>query len=145
MHPFYREFELIHPITDYFTAQGYTVVEEVPLGYCRADLVAFKENRVTAVELKLQYSAKAMIQAKNYQLAADHVYLAIPFMKSSSLLRRKEPLFRKEGIGVLTVNEETCSVEKIIDAQQSKRKLSSLTIQEIQSRRNKRHQKFHVY
>jgi len=145
MDPFYREFELIKPVSDYFTTQGYTVLEEAPVGYCRADLVAFKDEIVIAIELKVQYSTKALIQAKNYQLAADFVYLAIPLMKSFSLLRKKEHLLRKEGIGVLLVNEETCVVEKIIDAQQSTRKFASLTIQEVQTRRNQRMQKFQFY
>jgi hypothetical protein len=145
MDPFYREFELIKPVSDYFTRQGYHVLEEVPIGYCRADLVAFKNDIVIAVELKLQYSQKAMIQVKNYQLAADFVYLAIPLMKSFSMLRKKEHLLRKEGIGVLLVNEETCAVEKFIDAQQSTRKFASLTMQEVQIRRNQRTKRFRVF
>jgi len=145
MDPFYREFELIKPVSDYFTRQGYHVLEEVPIGYCRADLVAFKDDIVIAVELKLQYSQKAMIQVKNYQLAADFVYLAIPLMKSFSMLRKKEHVLRKEGIGVLLVNEETCAVEKFIDAQQSTRKFASLTMREVHNRRNQRTKRFRVF
>jgi len=145
MDPFYQEFELIKPVSDYFTRQGYHVLEEVPIGYCRADLVAFKDDIVIAVELKLQYSQKAMIQVKNYQLAADFVYLAIPLMKSFSMLRKKEHVLRKEGIGVLLVNEETCAVEKFIDAQQSTRKFASLTMQEVQIRRNQRSKRFRIF
>jgi hypothetical protein len=145
MDPFYREFELIKPVSDYFLRQGYSVLEEVPIGYCRADLVAFKGDEVIAIELKLQYSQKAFIQVKNYQLAADFVYLALPLMKCFSMLRKKEHLLRKEGIGVLLVNEETCAVEKLIDAQQSTRKFASLTIQEVQIRRNQRAKRFRVF
>jgi hypothetical protein len=145
MDPFYREFELIKPVSDYFTRQGYRVLEEVPIGYCRADLVAFRDDIVIAVELKLRYSQKAFIQVKNYQLAADFVYLALPLMKSFSMLRKKEQLLRKEGIGVLLVNEETCAVEKHIDALQSTRKFASMTIQEIELRRNQRTKRFRVF
>jgi hypothetical protein len=145
MEPFYREFELIKPVSDYFTRQGYHVLEEVPIGYCRADLVAFKDDVVIAVELKLQYSQKALIQVKNYQLAADYVYLAIPLMKSFSMLRKKEHVLRKEGIGVLLVNEETCAVEKFIDAQQSTRKFAALTMREVQIRRNQRSNRFRFF
>lgn len=99
MDPFYREFELIKPVSGYFTAQGYLVLEEVPIGYCRADLVAFKDDVVIAVELKLQYSQKAFVQVKNYQLAADFVYLAIPLMKSFSLVRKKNISCEKKGSG----------------------------------------------
>ena len=145
MDPFYREFELIKPVSDYFRRQGYRVIEEVPIGYCRADLVAFKGDIVIAVELKLQYSQKALIQVKNYQLAADFVYLALPLMKSFSMLRKKEHVLRKEGIGVLLVNEETCAVEKLIEAEQSTRKFASLTIQEVETRRNHRTKRFRVF
>jgi hypothetical protein len=145
MDPFYREFELIKPVTDYFTRQGYRVLEEVPIGYCRADLVAFKDDTVIAVELKLQYSQKALIQVKNYQLAADYVYLALPLMQSFSMLRKKEHLLRKEGIGVLLVNEETCAVEKLIDAEQSTCKFASLTMQEVETRRNQRAHRFRFF
>ncbi len=145
MDPFYREFELIKPVSDYFTRQGYHVLEEVPIGYCRADIVAFKDDTVVAVELKLQYSQKALIQVKNYQLAADYVYLALPLMKSFSMLRKKEHLLRKEGIGVLLVNEETCAVEKLIDAGLSTRKFASLTMREVETRRNQRTKRFRVF
>jgi hypothetical protein len=145
MDPFYREFELIKPVSDYFIRQGYRVLDEVPIGYCRADLVAFKGDEVIAIELKLQYSQKACIQVKNYQLAADFVYLALPLMKCFSMLRKKEHLLRKEGIGVLLVNEETCAVEKFIDAQQSTRKFASLTMREVQIRRNQRTRRFRVF
>ncbi|HVQ00369.1 MAG TPA: hypothetical protein VMT57_02530 [Candidatus Thermoplasmatota archaeon] len=145
MDPFYREFELIKPVSEYFLRQGYRILEEVPIGYCRADLVAFKGDEVVAVELKLQYSQKAIIQVKNYQLAADFVYVALPLMKSFSMLRKKEHLLRNEGIGVLLVNEKTCAVEKFIDAEQSKRKFASLTIGEVQRRRNHRTQRFKIY
>jgi len=145
MDPFYREFELIKPVSDYFTRQGYQVLEEVPIGYCRADLVAFKDNEVVAIELKLQYSQKALVQVKNYQLAADYVYLALPLMKSFSMLRKKEHVLRKEGIGVLLVNEETCAVEKLIVAEQSTRKFASLTVREVETRRNQRTKRFHIF
>lgn len=145
MDPFYREFELIKPVSDYFTRQGYRVLEEVPIGYCRADLVAFKDNEVVAIELKLQYSQKALVQVKNYQLAADYVYLALPLMKSFSMLRKKEHVLRKAGIGVLLVNEETCAVEKLIDAEQSTRKFASLTVREVETRRNQRTKRFHIF
>ena len=145
MDPFYREFELTKPVSDYFEKQGCTVLPEVRIGYCRADLVAFKDGVVTAVELKLQYSKKAMVQAKNYLLGANYVYLALPLMKSFPLVRKHEHDLRKEGIGVLLINEETCAVEKIIDAQQSTWKFASLTIQEVQNRREQRNNKFRLY
>ena len=145
MDPFYREFELTKPVSDFFVGRGFKVFREVKIGYCRADLVAFKDNTATAIELKLNDRKKAIIQAKNYQLASDYVYLAFPLMKSYSILRKSEHILKKEGIGLLTVNEETGKVSKIINPQLSKRKFTSITIQEIKKRRNYRIDKFNIY
>ena len=142
MDPFYQEFELIKPVSDYFSNQDYMILREVRIGYCRADLVAFKDDIVTAIELKLNNKKKAIIQAKNYQLGADYVYLAFPLMKSYSLLRTSEYLLKREGIGLLIVNEITAKVSKIIDAKPSIRKYASIKIEEI---RKKRTNKFKFY
>ena len=61
MYPFYQELELVKPVSDYFKKQGYTVRYEVRIGFCRADIVAFKNDYTTAVELKLSNWKKAII------------------------------------------------------------------------------------
>ena len=138
MYPFYRELELVKPVRDYFHNQGYLVKEEIPIGYCRADLVAFKQHTVTAVELKLQDWKKAIIQAKNYQLGVDFVYLAFPLMKSFRVLRKAEPLLKRERIGFLVVNEETTKVTKLIEAQPSPRKFATLCYRNQKGQRTSR-------
>ena len=70
---------------DYFKSQGYAVRRELRIGYYRADILAFKDNSVNAVELKLRNWKKAIIQAKNYQLGADYVYVAFPLIKSYTI------------------------------------------------------------
>ncbi|UCF11635.1 MAG: hypothetical protein JSW06_06180 [Thermoplasmatales archaeon] len=145
MDPFYREFELTKPVSNYFINQGYKVIKEIRIGYCRADLVAFNEDRVIAIEIKLSDRKKAIIQAKNYQLGADYVYLVFPLMKSYSLLRKSEYTLQKEGIGLLIVNEITCKVSKIIDAKPSKRKFASITLKEIRRSRENIANKFKFY
>ena len=134
MFPFYLELELVKPVVDYFKNQGYVVKREVRIGFCRADIVAFKNKKVTAVELKLNNWKKAIVQAKNYQLGSDYVYLAFPLMKSFNVLRKAEIILRKEGIGLLNVNEETCEICKIIDAAQSRSTMGTITLEEL--RRN---------
>ena len=86
MYPFYVELELIKPVSDYFKKQGYIIKHEIKIGYCRADLVAFKKNDVIAIELKLKDWKKALMQAKNYQLGADLVFLAVPLFRAYSIL-----------------------------------------------------------
>ena len=138
MYPFYLELELIKPVVDYFKKQGYVVKREVRIGFCRADIVAFKDNTVTAVELKLNDWKKAVVQAKNYQLGTNYVYLAFPLMKSYNVLRKAEVILKREGIGLLTVNEETCEVCKIIDAMQSRRAMGTITLEELKRNWKKR-------
>jgi len=136
MYPFYLELELIKPVSDYFKKQGYTIKHEIRIGFCRADLVAFKKDKTAAVELKLSDWKKAIAQAKNYQLGADYVYIAFPLLKSYNVLRKAEHILKKEGIGLLIVKEKNCEVKKIIDAKVSKKKICSITIQEF--KRNQR-------
>ncbi|MCK5030044.1 MAG: hypothetical protein KAR64_01115 [Thermoplasmatales archaeon] len=138
MFPFYLELELVKLVVDYFKKQGYVVKREVRIGFCRADIVAFKDNTVTAVELKLNDWKKAIVQAKNYQLGTNYVYLAFPLMKSYNVLRKAEVKLEKEGIGLLTVNEETCEVCKIIDAIQSRRTMGTITLEELKRNWKKR-------
>jgi hypothetical protein len=145
MYPFYRELELVKPVYDYFKNQGYKLRREVRIGYCRADLVAFKNGETTAVELKLTDRKKAIIQAKNYKLAADYVYLAFPLLKSYSILRKSEYELKKEGIGLLIVNEITIEVEKIISAKASKRKFSSINLKGLDRERSNRANKYKLY
>ena len=138
MYPFYLELELVKPVVDYFKKQGYVVKREVRIGFCRADIVAFKNKTVNAVELKLNGWKKAIVQAKNYQLGTNYVYLAFPLMKSYNVLRKAEVILKKEGIGLLTVNEETCEVCKIIDAMQSRRTMGTITLEELRRNWKKR-------
>ena len=138
MYPFYLELELVKPVVDYFKKQGYVVKREVRIGFCRADIVAFKNKTVTAVELKLNDWKKAIVQAKNYQLGTNYVYLAFPLMKSYNVLSKAEVMLKKEGIGLLTVNEETCEVCKIIDAMQSRRTMGAITLEELKRNWEKR-------
>ena len=138
MFPFYLELEIVKPVVDYFKKQGHVVKREVRIGFCRADIVAFKDNKVTAVELKLNDWKKAIVQAKNYQLGTNYVYLAFPLMKSYNVLRKTEVILKREGIGLLTVNEETCEVCKIIDAMQSRRTMGTITLEELKRNWKKR-------
>ncbi len=131
MYPFYLELELFKPVSDYFKNQGYVVKREVKIGYCRADIVAFKDETVTAVELKLQNWKRAIIQAKNYQLGADYVYIAFPLMKSYSILRKAEFNLKSNGIGFLIINDKTSKVCKIIEARKSNRKIGTMTLNVI--------------
>jgi hypothetical protein len=128
---FYQESELIKPVSDYFKNKGYKVRYEIRIGFCRADIVAFKDNKSTAVELKLRDWKKAIIQAKNYQLGSNYVYLAIPLSRVYNVLRKAEHYLKKEGIGLLIVNEKTLNVKKFIKAKHSKKQIGEISFQNV--------------
>jgi hypothetical protein len=142
MYPFYLELELFKPVSDYFKNQGYVVKKEVRIGFCKADIVAFKGDLVTAVELKLQNWKRAIIQAKNYQLGSDYVYIAFPLMKSYSILRKAEFNLKSNGIGFLIVNEKTSKVCEIIEARKSNKKIGTLTLDRVNKMHYKRKRLF---
>ncbi|MBU0498106.1 MAG: hypothetical protein KKC68_00200 [Candidatus Thermoplasmatota archaeon] len=128
INPYYYELELIHPMEQYLTIKGYIVQHEVKIGFCRADLVGFKKNEVLAVELKLKEWNKALIQARNYQLGADYVYIGIPLLRAGSLLRKKQTILESEGIGVYTINEKSGAVHQLLPAQPSSKKFGTLEL-----------------
>jgi hypothetical protein len=131
------EYELIKHVSNYLKKEGYRLFYEIRIGYCIADIVAIKNETVMAVELKLRDWKKAIIQAKNYQLSADFVYLAFPLNRSFNVLKKAEHILKKENIGLLIIKEDNCEVRKIINAGKSKRKICSITSKEIM-RANKR-------
>ena len=131
MYPFYLELELIKPVSDYFKKNGYKVRYEIKIGFCRADIVAFKDGKTIAVELKISDWKKAIIQTKNYQLGCDYVYLAVPLLKSYNILRKAEFLLKKEGIGLLVINEKNCEVRKIINAKHSNKQMGKVSLDRI--------------
>ncbi len=131
MYPFYLELELIKPVSDYFKKHGYKVRYEIKIGFCRADIVAFKDEKASAVELKISDWKKAIIQAKNYQLGCDYVYLAFPMLRVYNILRKAEFLLKKEGIGLLAINEKTCEVRKIINAKRSNKQMGRISLEKI--------------
>ena len=131
MSQFYQESELIRPVSDYFKNKGYKVRYEIRIGFCRADIVAFKDKKITAVELKLRDWKKGVIQAKNYQLGSNFVYIAMPLSKVYNVLRKAEHYLKKEGIGLLIVNEKTSEVSRYINAKPSKKQIGELSFEAI--------------
>ncbi|KYK30548.1 MAG: hypothetical protein AYK22_03495 [Thermoplasmatales archaeon SG8-52-3] len=131
MYPFYQESELINPVSEYFKDKGYKVRYEIRIGFCRADIVAFKDEKTTAVELKLRDWKKAIVQAKNYQLGTNYVYIAIPLSRVYNFLRKAEHYIKNEGIGLLIINEKTLKVNKYINAKHSKKQIGNISFDAV--------------
>lgn len=141
MSPFSYEVELIKPVKQYFIKKGFTVFHEIRIGFCRADIVAINDDTVIAVELKLSDWKKALIQVRNYQLAAGYVYIAVPLKKVDLILKRAAEQLQKEGIGLLSVDERDNSIVFHVDAKRSVKMFGCLKIEELKRRKKKREMK----
>jgi hypothetical protein len=138
---FNYEQELVLPVHSYFASKAEFVFYEVSIGFCRADMIVFQNDDVIiAIELKLADWKKALIQAQNYQLATDLVYMAFPSSKCELVLKRAKSQLQKKGIGLLSVDEKTQQVKNVLAAKRSGFMFGRLTKQEIvkQKRKNQR-------
>ena len=138
MASFSYEHELVEPVIKYFQKQSYSVCREIRIGFCRADIIAYDTTTMIAVELKLSDWKKALVQAKNYQLGAEYVYIAFPLKKSYLVLRKAKDNLLREGIGLLVVNEEM-QVHEVISAKKSQKMFGVLRVSEIKKQERKRY------
>ena len=59
------------------------------------------------------------------------MYLAIPLWRIYNILRKAEYYLKKEGIGLLVINEKTCNIRKIIKAERSKKQIGKIKLEII--------------
>lgn len=101
---FSLEAQLAPPVTAWLQDAGYRVEAEVPILGRRADLIGAVDDRLVAVELKMRNWREAIRQALAYQLAADHVWVAMPLAAASTAYRARWR-FEAEGVGLLAVDD----------------------------------------
>jgi hypothetical protein len=100
---FFKESELLEPVSEFAKRQGYRLQRsELPFYEYRIDLYGFsrRTNSTLAVELKLNDWRRALEQATLYQLCADLVYIAMP---ETSTSRVDITELRKNRIGLISV------------------------------------------
>lgn len=95
---------------------------EVPMLGRSIDLVLLKRNKVISIEFKLKDWRKAMIQAKDYLLASDFVYICMPQRRVSEVFLNE---LKTNGIGLLFPREESSwPFIEVVKAKPSDRKWS---------------------
>ncbi len=106
-----REVDLLSAVTRHLRAWGYQTYTEVPLMSRLIDVYGVRraDRKTVAVELKVKNWRQALRQARNYLLAADQVYVAVPNAHVAPPLRRRE-LFREMGIGLLAIDGQETHV-----------------------------------
>jgi len=98
------EAQLAGPIRAWLEDAGYRVSAEVPILGRRADLVGARDDGLVAVELKLRDWGEALRQSVAYQLAADHVWVAMPLAAAGTAYRARWR-FEAHGVGLLAVDD----------------------------------------
>src|SRR5690625_886189 len=100
-----HETDLYEPIQNYFYSLGYQVQAEVN----DCDVVAFKDESLIIIELKLNLNISLLMQAANRQKFTREVYIAIPRPKTSLRRRRWRDLvhlIRRLELGLILVSFE---------------------------------------
>ena len=107
---FEREAHFYPALKRHFARQGYKVYAELPAphgGYM--DLLAVKDDRTLAVELKIRFSRLALRQASRNKRFVWQSLVAVP--APFVLDKRTRSLFVRRGVGLLTVtgaDDVTC-------------------------------------
>ncbi len=116
-----KESELYLPIKAFFENMGYTVKGEVK----GCDLVAEKDGRFVAVELKTSFNLKLVYQALERRKIAKEVYVCIPRPKNGARSRAWKDmvgLLKEIQVGLITVAVESPvkTVEIVIESGEKK-------------------------
>jgi hypothetical protein len=116
------EDDLYLPMIKYFKKLNYFIELEIPIYRNRIDLLAYNDNKLIAVELKLLNWKRALRQAAYYQLGADYSYIAMPFYEAIEVYKRGN-LFNDEGVGLFAVLLNRDEVRELIKPKLSQKKV----------------------
>lgn len=116
------EEDLYPPMIQYFKKMNYLIELEIPIHRNRIDLIAYNQNKLIAVELKLLNWKRALRQATYYQLGADVSYVAMPFYQAIEVYKRGN-LFEAAGVGLFAVLLKKFEVRELIKPKPSDKKL----------------------
>lgn len=97
------EVDLFPPVQKFFEGQGYRVFGEVN----DCDVVAFKEEELVIVELKLHLNIDLLLQATNRQRLSDQVYIAVPqpkYKRNSKKWRDLIALVKRLELGMIVIH-----------------------------------------
>lgn len=100
-----KESDLYEPVQQYFYELGYNVQAEVK----NCDVVAFKDDSLIIIELKLNLNITLLMQAANRQKLTPNVYVAIQRPKMSLRRRRWRELVhlvRRLELGLILISFE---------------------------------------
>ncbi len=101
-----KETELAQPVATWLNKKGYIVYSEIPaLGRC-IDIIGIKDEKIIAVELKLNLTKEVIYQANTAGLVSHEAYVAV----ASKPRWRSVLKCEKAGLGVLSLRDGYVSV-----------------------------------
>ena len=137
--------DLYEPVQAYFEKLGYKVQAEVH----DCDVVAYKNDSIVMIELKLNLNITLLMQAVKRQKITNDVYIAIPRPKTSLRRRRWRDLVhlvRRLELGLILVSFEgrRPSIDVVCEpgpfdrkrSMRQSKKVRSKIIHEIENRRS---------
>ena len=104
------EKQLVQTVIPLFDKE-YKIFEEVKIFTRSIDVVLKKNDKLIAVEFKLNDYKKAFEQISDYQIVTDYSYLCIPKRKLSSHIFTR---LQENGIGLFMYNSDDNALEEII-------------------------------
>ena len=107
-----KEIQLYDPVRRLLEKNGYLVKAEVN----DCDVVAFKEDKLAVVELKLHFNLKVVYQAMERRSLTERVYIAIPRPRryNDKNVRMMLKLLKELGIGLITVGIEGAPIAQFV-------------------------------
>lgn len=101
-------------------ARGTKAFQEIPLLGRTIDLVYLRGSSLTSVEFKLTDWRRAMMQARDHQLAADFSYICMPTRRLTEPMRLA---LRESGVGLFFFSHtRSWPFEKVVPARRSRDK-----------------------
>lgn len=104
------ERQLVKNVIPLFDKQ-YKVFEEVKIFTRSIDVVLKNNDKLIAIEFKLNDYKKAFEQISDYQIVTDYSYLCIPKRKLSLNISRR---LEENGIGLFMYNSNNNTIEETI-------------------------------
>ena len=101
-------------------AAGTRAFHEVPLLGRSIDIVYMRGSSLTSVEFKLSNWRRALVQARDHQLAVDFSYVCMPQRSFTEPMR---VAFREVGVGLMFFSmDERWPFHKVLAAKRSRAK-----------------------
>lgn len=111
------ELQMQQKIAELLRSGGFSVYLEVPFLSRSIDIVAIKDGKIVAIELKLSDWRKAIMQSSDHLHGADQSFVCLP--RKTRINDEMIEMVLDRGLGLMFYDEEENSVEEILAAQES--------------------------